>query len=306
MTGTATLVVRFSALGDVVLTGAVTGGLAPVRYLTHARFAEVAARLPGVVEVVAWAGDASAVGRVGGAKRPVDLHASLRSRLLALRVPGAWRRVDRFDLRRRLRVALKTAPPPPVVERYALAAGVAPTPGPWIHLPERASVPERERTSLVLVPGAAWATKRWPAMRFVGVGRTWDGPVTVLGGPDESCLCRDVADGIGTRARAVTERGFRETFEALARGRVVVGQDTGLTHLAVAAGLRAVVLFGGTTSRDGFWKEGFPGYFIPLEVDLPCRPCARFGRDRCPIGDHLCMDRIGVEQVVCALREAAP
>jgi len=267
--------------------------LAPVTFVTLARFAPVAARLEGVFEVLSLApGErlADLARRLPSGVPRVDLHASLRSRILWFLSGGSWRRVRRYDLRRRLRVALKVAPPPPVVDRYARAAGVEAASWPWIQICG-------PRDALLLVPGAAWATKRWPAERFAAVGRSWDGPVVVLGGPEEGRVCREVADGVGSRAEVVCENGFQRTFDALGRGQVVVGNDTGLTHLAAAAGLRAVVVFGGTSSRDGYWK----GDLRAMEADLPCRPCARFGAAVCPIGDHLCMDRVHAADVIEAL-----
>ena len=118
-----TLVVRFSSLGDVILAGAVTGALAPVTFLTHPRYREIAAALPGVVQVLGYGADPLP----RSAARIVDLHASPRARQVCLQVRGPVQRVARYDLRRRLRVALKWgAPPPSVVARYAAAAGVAP------------------------------------------------------------------------------------------------------------------------------------------------------------------------------------
>ena len=65
-----TLVIRFSSLGDIVLAGSVTGALAPVTFLTHSRYADLAAALPGVTQVIRWGEDAIE----GPFSRIVDLH----------------------------------------------------------------------------------------------------------------------------------------------------------------------------------------------------------------------------------------
>lgn len=288
------VVVRFSSLGDVVLAGSVTGALAPVTFVTLDRYAAVAERLPGVEQVLALAPGQSLsdlARKIPRGVPRVDLHGSLRSRALALAARGGWARLDGAPLRRRLRVAFKGEPPLSVEDRYAGAAGVpAPAPPPWIRV-------EGPGDALLLVPGAAHATKRWPAERFAQVGQGVPGPVLVLGGPDEVALCRQVARDIGTRAQVLAERGFERILPALGRGRHAVGGDTGLTHLCRAAGVPTVVIFGPTTSRDGFWRGGMS----PVEAELPCRPCSRFGSEVCPVGDHLCMDRVQVEQVLGAL-----
>src|SRR5687767_43422 len=105
-------VVRFSSLGDIVLTAAITGQLGDdVCFVTLPRYHALVRRFPGVVEV-RGPGEALPAGRV------IDLHNNLRSRRLR-----ADARVERQDLRRRLRVAFKTAPADPVLTRYGRAAG---------------------------------------------------------------------------------------------------------------------------------------------------------------------------------------
>ena len=50
-----TVVIRYSSLGDIVLTGTVTAALAPVTFITHPRYRPLAEALPGVVAVCAGA-----------------------------------------------------------------------------------------------------------------------------------------------------------------------------------------------------------------------------------------------------------
>lgn len=287
------LVIRYSSLGDIVLTGAVTGALAPVTYLTAPRFRALAAALPGVTEVICHGVDPLPA----RADRIVDLHASPRSRWASVRIRGPVHRVRRHDVRRRLRVALKLgAPPPPVVARYARAAGVTPASWPFLSL-RRAATPD----AMVLCPGAAHPTKIWPVARYVALGLRWGGPVVVLGGPSERDRVRSVVDGIGSHAEGIAEAGFTRTFAAAPRGRVAIGGDTGLMHLCAAAGIPTVTLFGPTTAADGFWSS--PGEVV--EHPLPCRPCSRHGRPTCPFGDHLCLRSISVDTVWEATQRCA-
>jgi ADP-heptose:LPS heptosyltransferase len=292
-----TLVIRFSALGEVVLSGAVTGGLGPVHFLTSPQLAEIAAILPGVEAVHRWGVD-----RLPDAPwaRVVDLHGSPRSRLVCAALPGHVSRIRRYTAVRRLRVAFKTRPAPPLLTRYASAAQVAPATAPWIARPGPGP-----RDALLLCPGAAHATKRWPGERFGDLAAAWEGPVLVLGGPGEEALCAAVA----ARARegaAIAGRGFAAVLDHLHRGRACVAGDTGLMHLCAAAGIPTVALFGPTTAADGFWAHGAghaPGS-CPVEQELPCRPCSRFGGPVCPMGDHLCLQGLSVDAVQGALRSA--
>jgi len=282
-----TLVIRYSSLGDVVLTGSVTGEMAPVSFLTSRRYKDIASALPGVEEVLCWEDKPDL--RQRKFDQVIDLHASARSRWASLGL-GA-RRVKRYDLKRRLRVGFKTAPAPAVMTRLGEAAGVTPSAPPWLQV-------DGPRDTLLLIPGTAKPTKCWAPERFREIARRWSdagGRVLVLGSAKEAVLCQTVAAGQGD---VLTEDGFGQTLAALGRGAVALGGDTGLTHLCVAAGIPAVVLFGPTTAQDGYWAHG--GH--PVSVALPCQPCSRHGGSTCPMKDHACMDLLGVDTVWAALQ----
>jgi len=278
-----TLVIRFSSLGDIVLSGAVTATLGSVEFLTLRRYTDLAACLPGVTEVHAWEDTGRSVTK--GFDRIIDLHASPRSRWATAFTGAKVSRVKRYDLRRRARTAFKVAPPPPVVERYAEAAGVAPAPQPWMR--------GGGGPALIMVPFTAHRTKAWPAERYTLLGRRWKGPVLALGSLSEREDLEAICSSIGPKARVVSEDGFQATLEAIRTGRIAVGGDTGLMHLAAASGVPTIGLFGPTTSRDGYW----PSDAVAVEADLHCRPCSRHGSDHCPMGDHRCLDSIDVDKV---------
>lgn len=266
------VILRHSSLGDVVLAAAFTRAMAPVCFVTRPRYHELVRRFPGVVEVRA-PGEALPPGPV------YDLH----NRLATRRHP-ATRRLARWDWTRRARVWFKTAPAPPVLQRYGEVLGIPPAPTPWLE-------PVRRGDTLLLVPGAAHATKRWSG--WEALARAWDGPVRALGGPGEEALV--------ARIGGVAEAGFARTLQAMEGGAVLCAGDTGLLHLGAAVGLPVVGLFGPTTSADGFFSYG--GHAV--ELPLSCRPCSRFGGPVCPMGDHLCLRGISVERVLAACRAAA-
>lgn len=289
------LVIRFSSIGDIVLTAAVTGALAPVSFVTLSRHAELAAALPGVREVFALHEDESlwSFARTLPRGLPiVDLHGSPRSRALCLLLGGRVSRLDRASLGRRLRVAFKTRPAESLVSRYARAAGVSIAPLPWIQV-------KGPRDALLLIPGASQATKRWPAERFIELASALPGPQILLGGPADRALCEGIAQASGQPSEILCEQGFQAVLGALGRGRAALGCDTGLSHLCAAAGIPTVVLFGPTCAQDGYWDQRAHA----LETSLSCRPCGRFGADRCPMGDHLCMDGIGAPMATALLRD---
>lgn len=291
------VVLRRSSLGDVVLAGALTAALDDVVFVTAPAWVALAARLKGVREVVPWR-DAAQV-RDALASRPpgpvYDLQGSLASARLCHTLGRPWHRARKHTVRRLLRLArIPVSPRPAVASSYAAAAGVGPAPLPWIDLPRA------PRDALALVPGAAWRAKRPRPETLIEVGRRWAGPVVVLGGPADRPACEAVAAQV-PGAVSVVESGFEGALSWLGRARVVVGGDTGLVHLGVAAGARAVVLFGPTSPSDGFFGAG--GAQV-IGGRTACSPCTRHGRDRCPRGGAPCVDhaaeRVWDEVIACA------
>jgi len=83
------------------------------------------------------------------------------------------------------------------------------------------------------------------------------------------------------------------------RATLMVCNDTGPRHFAVAFGIPVVTLFGPT---DPIWAETFYDRERRVSVPVPCGPCQL---KKCPI-DHRCMTAITVEQVRDAIRELWP
>lgn len=108
---------------------------------------------------------------------------------------------------------------------------------------------------------------------------------------------RPAARRIATAAGAVDLTGHTDIGTAaalVAAARQVVGVDTGLTHMGVAAGVPTVALFGSTCPYRT--APGRP--LTVLTLDLPCSPCKR--RPLCG-GAHPCLSGIGVDDVMAAI-----
>lgn len=267
------LVLRYSSLGDVVLAASITGALGRVGFVTGPAYQELVARFPGVVAVFGPEDTLPAEVPL------IDLHHNLRSARVR-----ASARVERQDWRRWAHVWFKGPPADRVIDRYARAAGVTPAPAPWLAPVERGD-------TLLIAPGAAHATKRWPYWRALAAA--WPGPVRALGGPADADRVREIG--------GVWETGFTKTITAMNGGAVLVAGDSGLLHLGAAVGLPVVGVFGPTTSADGFWCHR--GEVV--ELPLACRPCSKYGGPTCPMGDHACMRGISVEQVLAACLRVA-
>jgi ADP-heptose:LPS heptosyltransferase len=144
-----------------------------------------------------------------------------------------------------------------------------------------------EHTILVVHPGSGAPRKNWQG--FADVCRSWrrryGDSVVVLQGPAEmennSGICWD---GIG-----VQELTLPRVTALLQQSAQYVGNDSGISHLAAAAGTRATVLFGPTDPL--MWAPRGKRVRI-LHAPTPCEYCGI---------DVFCTHRLPIEDVIAAL-----
>jgi heptosyltransferase II len=245
--------------------------------------------LAGIPERIGFAGT------LGGAlyqHRVAHRGAHARDRLLALARP--------------LGVAPSSPPPPELVASPAAANAVA-------ALLRAAGVAEDEPL-LVLAPGAAWETKRWPAARFAELARTLVAPtgarVVLIGTAADRVHAAPIVSALEELARAVPaapaaidltgRTTMAELVALLARATLVVANDSAPGHVAAALGRPVVSLFGPTVPAQGFAPLGERVRVV--ERELPCRPCSRHGGAYCPIGTHECLTELSAERVAAVAR----
>lgn len=127
-------------------------------------------------------------------------------------------------------------------------AGVEAFPWPDIGFLTGRAVPDLPERFALLVPGASAHRpgKRWPAARYGALARVLLGrglvPV-VIGGADEAGLAGEILAACPGAVSLAGRTGLLDIFAIAARAALVVGNDTGPTHIAAAAGCPAVVLF---------------------------------------------------------------
>lgn len=320
------LLVRFSSIGDVLLTTPLVRALrsrhpdARLVFVTKRAMAPLVSANPHLNDVVALEPGEPVrqlARRVTRCEPTVglDLHGSLRSTALRLLVPCSWHSYAKRKLRRGLLVSTKInlyGRPVPVAERYFEAArtlDVHPDGGPpqfvlpqdaydsadrWIDEQRWAAAP-----LAVLAPGAAHATKRWPIHHWMALAASLKGEgyaLAVVGGEPD----RAVATSLATHAAIAAGRfSLQETGALLARARVLVSGDTGVMHMATGVGTPVVALFGPTVEQFGFFPYAKRSLVLQREID--CRPCSVMGSAYCPMGHHRCLNDIAPEAVAAAV-----
>lgn len=157
------------------------------------------------------------------------------------------------------------------------------------------------RPLIALHVGGGWPTKRWPLehCRELASALTARGAqVLLLGGAEDRDRARAVATGAGD-AVVLDRTGARvaETLAELSLAQAAVGLDSGLSHAGVALAVPTVLLFG---PNDPASVDPVAHARL-LTQPLPCRPCNRAGKERCPEGHHRCMRDTTPDQVLSAL-----
>lgn len=156
----------------------------------------------------------------------------------------------------------------------------------------------------VLHAGSQLPSRRWPTERFAEVGDELaaDGLQVVLtGSAGESHLTRKIASLMREPAFDLAGRTTLGALGAvIARARVLVSNDTGVSHIAAAFRTPSVIVACGSDPRR--WAPLDAGRHRVLYHPIACRPCTHA---ECPIG-HPCALAISARQVVEETRKALP
>jgi lipopolysaccharide heptosyltransferase II len=324
------LIVRFSSIGDIILTTPVIRAIrarhpaARITFVVREDFADLIRHNPRIDTLIPWPHRAP-LGALARQLRSeqwthrLDLHGSWRSWQLRAMVGGSWTGYPKHRVRRSLLIASRRrlgGDLGPIVERYAEAArelGITLDERPaevFISVDAEQAASRfleqrglgRTRRLLALVPGAAHFTKRWPPEHWAAlVDRLVPSTdLVILGGRQEEALGRSLAERGGQAvASAAGEFSLLGSAALLRKSAAVVAGDTGMMHLATAVGTPTIALYGPGVEQFGFYP--WRGAARVLERDLYCRPCSAHGSARCPQGHHRCLTEIAPAEVFEAL-----
>lgn len=326
------LAVRFSSLGDLVLTTPLFRAIktrhpgARITLVTREEYAPLFTPSPRIARVIGWNQRTSLSALARDLRQTdwthrMDLHGSARSHLLRRLVGGQWQGYPKYRFARSILIRTKRniyRDRRPVAERYFDAAhglDVVPDGGPpevFVSMESSAAADAflsrhglaGQRTLVGLMPGAAHATKRWPEHHWITLvaqlaEQRLD--LVILGGPAERAVAEKLVQVSGGHAASAAGRfDVAGTTALIKRARVVVAGDTGVMHLATSVGTPVVTLLGPTVGAFGFLP--YRARATVLERDLPCRPCSKMGGPVCPLGHHHCLEWIAPAEVGEAVR----
>jgi heptosyltransferase II len=155
-------------------------------------------------------------------------------------------------------------------------------------------------TRVAIGSGAAYGSaKCWPPLRFAELATQlqsqWDADVILFGAATETDVTAAIASEMSRSPINLTGKtAIADLPGLLSQCHVFIGNDSGAMHVAAAAGLPTVGIFGPT---DPFGTAPVTPRHTIVRQQPYCSPC--FLR-RCPI-DHRCMTRITTAQVEAAV-----
>ena len=311
------LVLRFSALGDVILTSPAIDALhnawpkTKIYYAVKSRLAHLVEHNPNVHRVIGLApteGILSFRNRLQALNYDalLDLHAKIRSRLLRAMLPRTRTSIwHKRDLSETLAVKLALRPYHATMQlSQKFHAAVEVLVGERLPLgklryylgPEDQRIADEALTNagvnlnqpiLGISPGANWETKRWPAERFGDLASRALASglqVVVVGSSKEVPLGREVLRHAPKAVDLCGKLDIKGLGGFIARCNAFVANDSGPMHMARGLGVPTLAFFGSTDPA----MFDFAGHAFAF-AGVPCSPCSFFGRPRCPRGHFRCM-----------------
>jgi ADP-heptose:LPS heptosyltransferase len=331
------LVIRFSSIGDIVLTTPVVRCLkkqvatAEVHYVTKKAYAGILSANPYIDKIHVLDDNLEAVIETLQQEDfdyVIDLHHNLRTLKVKRALGKPSFSFNKLNVEKWKLTVLKINKLPDVhiVDRYmqTLSSFGVKNDGAGLDyfidkqdVVNETDIPTAHQAGYIgLVIGAAHHTKQYPLHHLETFCKTMDHPIIVLGGKE------DAANGEKLSAidpfkiyNACGKFNLQESADLVRRAKLVISNDTGLMHIAAAFKRPVISLWGNTVPEFGMYPY-YGNNFLSHQQQLPydimetkglrCRPCSKIGYDKCPKGHFKCMELIApatvTEQAAARLR----
>lgn len=315
------LVVRFSSIGDVVLTTPILRCIkqqlkdVELHYLTKQNFLNVIENNPYVDRFFAIKGGLNEI--IPQLKKEnydyvIDLHHNVRTLRLKRALGKKTFSFNKLNLEKWLMVHLKLnrLPHQHIVDRYfetVSSLGVFNDNkglDHFIHEKDQINIlkylPEAFQNGYnVLVVGGSYFTKQIPYNKLQEICKQSSLPLVLLGGKDDA----DNAEKIHQAFKENTinlcgKLNINQSASIIQQAKTVITSDTGLMHIAAAFKKDIISVWGNTIPEFGMgpYLPGTNSYILEVK-NLSCRPCSKLGYSKCPKGHFKCMNDIKVDSV---------
>lgn len=314
------LIIRFSSIGDIVLTSPVVRCIktqlkdCEVHYLTKKTYAGILQNNPHIDRV--WTFDGKIDELIKDLKAEefdhiIDLHNNLRSKIVKFRLGVKSNAFNKLNFRKWLLVNLKknTLPPIHIVERYlqtAKSLGVKnDNKGLDYFIPTEDEVamdvlPESHQHGYIAFAiGAQHATKRLTPSKIIEICKGIAQPILLLGGKEDSSTGDFTESVVGSSVfNACGKFNLNQSASIVRQANKVITHDTGLMHIAAAFNKKIISIWGNTVPEFGMYPYLVDHSHIIEVKGLSCRPCSKIGYQQCPKGHFKCMNDINLNTII--------
>ena len=319
------LLVRFSSIGDIILTSPVVRHLkkqvedAEIHYLTKKVYAPLLKANPYIDRIHSFDGDLkSCIQKLMGEEIDyiIDLHHNARSARIKFGLKRMDLTVHKLNWKKWLYVTFKIdrLPDRHIVDRNldTIKAFIS----------ERDSlgldyfIPEGEEVKVSSLPpafrkgfiglsiGAQHRTKMLPLESLVELCGLLAHPVIILGGPGDQAAGEAIVSSLSDKEilNACGNYSIHQSASLVSLSKVLITHDTGLMHIGAAFQKKIISVWGNTVPRFGMYPYRSDSGSLQFEVKgLKCRPCSKIGHNECPKKHFKCMK----EQDLGGIAEAA-
>ncbi len=324
------LIIRFSSIGDIVLTTPAIRCLrkqypdAEIHFLTKHAFKNIVADNP-YINKVHTLGDSFELMLHELQEEQYDYIIDLHHNLRTLRIKRALKKVKSFsfnklNIQKWILVNLKIniLPKKHIVDRTIECMKPLGVTDDGLGLDyfipakdkvKREDIPTSHQLGYIgIVIGAALATKKLPLHKLKAICQAINHPIILLGGQE------DYLDGIEIASvdtikiyNACGKFSLNESADLVSNAKLIITHDTGLMHIAAAFQKPIISVWGNTIPGFGMYpyygKRSSQQYDV-IEINkLWCRPCSKIGYKKCPKGHFKCMQLIAVNEIVKKVEE---
>lgn len=141
--------------------------------------------------------------------------------------------------------------------------------------------------------GGQHETKKLPLNRMIELCEKINFPIVLLGGKEDAANGDMIEKAIGANLiyNACGKCNFNQSSSLIQQSKLVFSHDTGLMHVAAAFKKKVYSIWGNTIPEFGMYP--YQTNFVLLENrQLKCRPCSKIGYKRCPKGHFRCMNEL--------------
>lgn len=316
------LIIRFSSIGDIVLTTPVIRCLkkqvpgAEVHFLTKDSFRSVVEHNPYIdkLHVLAHSWELMIEElRTEDYDYIIDLHHNTKT----LKVKSALKKKSfsfyKLNIQKYFYTAFKInmLPKVHIVDRYLRTvesfgvkndgAGLDYFIAPHEETKKEDIPASHSAGYIACVIGAAHATKRWPVHKWKEFCNEMKHPIILLGGPEDAANGNEIASMDVVKVyNACGKFKLNESADLVRKAKLVITNDTGLMHIAAAYKKPIISLWGNTVPSFGMtpYYGDAPVADLILQINkLWCRPCSKIGYNKCPLGHFKCMEKISSQEL---------